>query len=72
MRGERARNPSAQGRRQVPHDVLQQNHFDPPPDLAANSTISLRSAKVAGPARPNLSWFNGTNRHAPVPVRLYL
>ena len=41
-------------------------------ELAANSKISLRRAKAAGPARPNVSWLSGTNRHAPVPVRLYL
>ena len=42
------------------------------PRLAANSTISLRRAKAAGPARPRVSWLCGTKQHAPVPVRLYL
>ena len=46
--------------------------LDTTPEPAANSAISLRSAKAAGPARPNVSWLSGTNRHAPVPVRLYL
>ena len=42
------------------------------PELAANSAISLRRAKAADPARPNVSWLSVTNRHAPVPVQLYL
>ena len=46
--------------------------LDTTPELAANSAIPLRRAKAAGPARPNISWLSGTNRHAPVPVRLYL
>ena len=46
--------------------------LDTTPEPAANSAISLRRAKAAGPARPNVSWLSGTNRHAPVPVRLYL
>ena len=46
--------------------------LDTNPELAANSALLLRRAKAAGPARPNVSWLSGTNRHAPVPVRLYL
>ena len=46
--------------------------LDTTPELAANSAISLRRAKAADPARPNVSWLSGTNRHAPVPVQLYL
>ena len=46
--------------------------LDTTPDLAANSAISLRRAKAADPAQPNVSWLSRTNRHAPVPVRLYL
>ena len=42
------------------------------PELAANSATSLRTAKAAGPARPNVSWLSGTNRHAPVLIRLCL
>ena len=45
--------------------------LDTTPELAINSAISWRRAKAAGPARPNVSWLSGTNRHAPVPVRLY-
>ena len=48
------------------------SRLDTTPEPAANSAISLRRAKDAGPARPNVSWLSGTNRHAPVPVRLYL
>ena len=36
------------------------------PELAANSAISMRRAKAAGSARPNVSWLSGTKRHAPV------
>ena len=46
--------------------------WDTTPVLAANSAISLRRAKAAGTARPNVSWLSGTNRQAPAPVRLYL
>ena len=46
--------------------------LDTTPVLAANSAISLRRAKAAGPARPNVSWLSGTNRHAPLPLRRYL
>ena len=48
------------------------SRLDTTPEPAANSGISLRRAKSAGPARPNVSWLSGTNRHAPAPVRLYL
>ena len=46
--------------------------LDTAPVLAAISAISLRRATAAGPARPTVSWLSGVNRHAPVPVRLYL
>ena len=46
--------------------------LDTTPQLAANNAISLRRAEAAGPARPNVSLLSGTNRHAPMPVRLYL
>ena len=46
--------------------------LDITPELATNSAISLRRAKAAGPVPPNVSWLSGTNRHAPVPIRLYL
>ena len=46
--------------------------LDTTPELAANSTISLRRAKASGPARPNVSWLSGTNRHASAPVWLYV
>ena len=42
------------------------------PVEAANTERSWRSANAGGPARPYVSWDRGTNRHAPVPVRLYL
>ena len=41
------------------------------PDTAAHTVPALLLGR-AGPARPNVSWLSGTNRHAPVPVRLYL
>ena len=33
--------------------------WDTTPELAANSAISLRRAKAAGPARPDVSWLSG-------------
>ena len=46
--------------------------LDPTQELAAISAISMRRANAADLARPNVSWLCGTNRHAPIPVRLYL
>ena len=46
--------PSAQGRGQVAHGCLQDKSFGTTPELAANSAISLRRAKAAGPAGPNM------------------
>ena len=66
------RDPSAQSRGQVAHGVLQKNSPGHTPEHAANSAISLRRAKPSGPAWPNDLWLSGTNRHAPVPVGLYL
>ena len=43
-----------------------------PPELAANSATSLGRATAADPVQPNISWRSGTNRHAPVLVKLYL
>ena len=46
--------------------------FDTTSELTANSAISLRRAKTAGPVRPNFLWLSGTNPHAAVSAWLYL
>ena len=45
--------------------------LDTTPELAANSAISLRRAKAAGPARPNVSWLSGTSRIIVYFARVY-
>ena len=65
------RDPSAQGRGQVAHVVLWDNPFAHNPRTSRKLRNLIEKSRSRRPGATNVLWLSGTNRHAPVPVRLY-